>query len=873
MNIVNKLTLRQLLLNKRRTLVTIIGVIISVAMITAVASLGISFMDMLRRQVISDGGEWHVLYENINKTQLEAIKSDEETKEVILSRELGYAYLEESQNNNKPYIFLQEYNKAGFENFPIKLVEGKLPERGNEIVISEAIIKNARVNYKIGDTLTFDIGQRHYEDDEGNDIILEQKDDLRRYGGTIQEFLLKETTKSYTIVGIIETPKWEYPWSPGYTAISYVDEDIINSNEEVNASVILKDINSKLFKNAESLASENGIKEPSFNNDLLRYYGVIKSDSLRNMLLILSAIVTAIIMIGSISLIYNAFAISVAERSRHLGMLSSVGATKKQKRNSVFFEGAVIGGVSIPIGIIAGLLGIGITFRVINSMIKGVLGLTENLKLVVSPIAILIAIFVSIITILISTYIPAKRASNVSAIDAIRQTQDIKIKGKEVKTSKLTRKIFGIEGELGLKNLKRNKARYRATVFSLIISMILFLAVSYFTSSLKKSLLLTQDGINFDMIVYFNHKDRAKQDEIINKITALDNISEDNYMYTLSLNSWLEEEFMSDYVKEIQKEALIDGKLRYDIFVKALDEEALKTYAKEVGLDYNKLLDVDNPSVIVIDTLKYEDGRTNRYREEKAIKTKVGEKLHLEFYDYELDENILIETVEIAALTDKVPMGVSSMGYGANFIIIVSENLINKIAEANTTNNINENINRTLYLKSDNPLKLQESIEEIQKVYDQDEISFYNLYMARQQEEQMVLIMSVFTYAFIFLITSICIANIFNTISTSIALRKREFAMLKSVGMTPESFNKMINYESIFYGIKALSYGLPISFAVMYLMHQTLMIKFSFGFEVPWFSALISVASVFIIVGSAMIYSSKKVKKENIIDALKQEII
>lgn len=871
MNIINKLTLKQLLLNKRRTLVTIIGVIISVAMITAVASLGISFMDMLKRQIISDEGEWHVLYENVNKTQLEVIKNDEETRRVIISRDLGYAFLEESQNDNKPYVFLKEYSKEGFENFPIKLIEGKLPEKANEIVISESIIKNAKVNYKIGDTLTFDIGKRHFEDEEGKDSILLQVDSLRRYNGTTQEVLIKENTKSYIIVGIIESPKWEYTWAPGYTVLSYVDENIMNSEETVNASVVLNNINSKLFENAENLVSQNSMQGAKFNNELLRYYGVVKSDNLRNMLITLSIIIITIIMIGSVSLIYNAFAISVSERSRHLGMLSSIGATKKQKRNSVFFEGAVIGAISIPIGIITGLVGINITFKFINSMLKGALGLSENLKLVVLPITILTDIMVSIITILISTYIPAKRASNISAIDAIRQTSDVKIKGKEVKTSKLTRKIFGIEGELGLKNLKRNKARYRATVFSLIISMILFLAVSYFTSSLKKSLLLTQEGVNFDITVYFNDKDRTKQEDIIKKITSLDNISEYNYINTLDLRSLIKEEFMSDYVKENQKEVLTSGKYPYDIALKALDDKALKSYAKEVGIDFNKLLDTENPSAIVINTVRYEDGKTNRYIEEKAIKTNIGEKLDLEFYDYEVDKDVTVEAIEIATLTDKVPMGVSSVSYGANFNIIVSEDVLYKIAEANK--NIAENINRTLYLKSNNPLRLQENIEEIQKAYEQDEISVYNLYMARQKEEQMVLIMSVFTYAFILLITSICIANIFNTISTGIALRKREFAMLKSVGMTPKSFNKMINYESLFYGIKALSYGLPISFVAMYLIHKTLMIKFSFEFEVPWSSVLIAIVAVFVIVGAAMIYSSKKVKKENIIDVLKQEII
>ena len=95
---------------------------------------------------------------------------------------------------------------------------------------------------------------------------------------------------------------------------------------------------------------------------LLRYYGVTANDQLRMTLFSLAGIIMSVIIIGSVALIYNAFAISVSERARHLGMLSSVGATKKQKRNSVFFEGAVIGAISIPIGILAGIAGIGITF-------------------------------------------------------------------------------------------------------------------------------------------------------------------------------------------------------------------------------------------------------------------------------------------------------------------------------------------------------------------------------------------------------------------------------------------------------------------------------------------------------------------------------
>jgi putative ABC transport system permease protein len=186
---------------------------------------------------------------------------------------------------------------------------------------------------------------------------------------------------------------------------------------------------------------------------------------------------------------------------------------------------------------------------------------------------------------------------------------------------------------------------------------------------------------------------------------------------------------------------------------------------------------------------------------------------------------------------------------------------------------ISKLLETNFYFNSDNPLKLQESMEAVQSEVGSDKLSVYNVYVYKQREQQMILILSVFTYAFIILITAICVANIINTVSTSIALRKREFAMLKSVGITPKGFNKMLNYESIFYGLKALLYGIPISILVMYIIHRVLLTSFEYPFTIPLQSLVIAIVSVFVIVGTAMLYSSRKVKKDNIIDALKQEII
>ncbi|CAH2715268.1 hypothetical protein BACCIP111895_02452 [Neobacillus rhizosphaerae] len=862
MNIVNKLTVRHLKQNKRRTLVTIIGVIISVAMVTAVATLGVSFMNLMQKQTIASEGEWHVLFKDVNKEQLEAIENDEATKTVVLSRDRGYALLDGSHNESKPYLFVKEYNAQGFKQFPIELSKGRLPKANNEVVLSDHIATNAKVAYKIGDRLTLDVCERITE---ANDVPLQQFEPLRMEKGQVIEALKNKTTASYTIVGFIKRPTWEPTWAPGYTVISYVDENMIRADDTVNATVVLKKVQSSLFDHAKQLAKKNKIETPKFNNNLLRYYGVTNNDSLHRTLLQLSGIIMAVIMIGSVSLIYNAFAISVSERSRHLGMLSSVGATKRQKRNSVFFEGAIIGLISIPIGIIGGLVGIGITFWFINSIIQGALGINEKLTVSVTPLSILLACAVSVVTIFISTYLPAIKASRVSAIDAIRQTTDVKLTQKAVKTSKFVRKLFGIEAEIGLKNLKRNKRRYQATVFSLVISIVLFLTVSFFTANLKKSLELSQKGVNYDISVSLSTAASVSDQKLLKTFTSLKDVTESSVMNELYVNAWINKaEVADEFRKAVYKDNFENEKYPYFIQIHALNEQNLRTYAKTVGADYALLTNPTNITGIVIDTIPFKDEASGKYIETKVIHTKVGQSIDLTYSDPETEKEVNFNKVEIAALTDHLPMGILPTEIGG-LTIIVSEQVMNQLVNEK----VNDRIQTILYLKSKDPMKTQQEIEEIKE----NKMFVQNVYQGRQQEEQMIMLMSVFTYGFIALITAISMANIFNTISTSISLRKREFAMLKSVGMTPKGFNKMINYESIFYGIKSLLYGLPISIVVMYLIHRALMNSFSYGFTIPWISMIYVVAAVFVIVGSAMLYSNSKVKKENIIDALKQESI
>lgn len=147
----------------------------------------------------------------------------------------------------------------------------------------------------------------------------------------------------------------------------------------------------------------------------------------------------------------------------------------------------------------------------------------------------------------------------------------------------------------------------------------------------------------------------------------------------------------------------------------------------------------------------------------------------------------------------------------------------------------------------------------------------YDNRAAKESEMALLAIINIFSYGFITLITLIVVANVFNTISTNVQLRRKEFAMLKSVGMTKKGFDHMMNYECILYGIKGLFYGLPASVFLCYLMYRGMNQAMETRFSMPWVSVVIVCISVFLIIFASMLYSMSKIKKDNPIDALRND--
>lgn len=870
MNVMGCFTLRSMRANRKWTVVTLIGIIISTAMLSAVSTFCASFTELMRNEAIADNGNWHAMVSDVRMRDVPVFEDAGSVDKISLSRDMGYARLENSKNENKPYLFIRQFDASSGQSYPTELIEGRMPQNDGELVLSQHLKTNSGVKYEVGDTVTLEIGERMSPDGHsfGQSTPYQGETSADSEGETF----LPEQTLTYTVVGIIKRPNFEPTWAPGYTAISYLDAGAVEPDNKVTVTLLAGKLNHSLFKDVEALAGSVGLDETHihFNTDLLRYSGIFASDSAQNMIYGFAAVFIVIIIIASVSLIYNAFAISVSERVSQLGMLASVGATRRQKRHSVYFEGFLLGIVGIPVGILVGVAGIGVTLSVIRPLMESFTNFSYSggLSLHVSPLSVVAASVLAALTIFVSVWIPARRASKTMPIDAIRQSKEIKLTRKAVKTSRLTRALFGFEGEIALKNLKRSRKKYRATVLSLIISLVLFLTVSYYAEEMTRASGAVETGYNFDLAVSYTNVPTAKASEANSKITKLPGVIDTAAVEKADGIFLTDNAQLSSLVRRLyapDREVYSLGATLY-----CLDDASFDRYVHSLGADPQEYREPKKPKMILVNYGQaYFDGK-RAAGELLSIKPDDVLRFSRKTGSESVDEKSV--TMEAGLLTGQRPMGVLVSPLDSISAVVsreVFDSLPDNLKSIDSGGNPSF---QQLFLTCENADALETKIQElIQGVSGRTYV--INIAAQARSEHNMMMVLGIFIYGFIILISLICIANIFNTVTTNIALRRREFAMLRSVGMTPNSFNRMIRFESIFYGLKALLYGLPISVAVSLLLYNIGSDVFEFDLSLPWASYSAAIILIFVIVGATMLYSSAKIKKENIIDALKAEIM
>ena len=912
MKLLNKLTIRDLKLNKKRTIVTIVGIILSVALITAVANMFFSVKSSLINYEKLINGNFHYKFNDVPIEDLKYFKENREVSNIYITQNIGYANLKESKNIFKPYIFVLGLTNESLNELGIKLVDGRLPENDKEILIPTHLKSNGYVEYSIGDKLSLDIGYRTY--DQTKEILNQE---ISYYEG--QEKLIYTDKKEYTIVGIIDRPNYniEMYSAPGYTFITLIDENNLNNKVDVFTRYTKKGLNNvdevtatllgvskddyiyvKTCFEARTLEEYEKCTEASDKLYKKMKYGYSSNETLINLekeiignstiegLGIIALVACVIIIVTSIFCIKNSFSISITEKTKQYGMLKSIGATKKQIKKNVYYEALILSLIGIPLGIGCGLLASLILLGICNLLINNFYYM--ELVFVISLPAILISIVISIITIFLSSISSARKSCKISPIEAIRNTNDIKLKAKKLKCPKYINKILGIGGEISYKNIKRNKSKYRTTIIAITICVTGFIALSYFVNLVSR---IIKMELQSDYNIVFSFDIESKKDveigdeeeknkEILQMDTVLEYIEKRSYLIHLK-----QPKFSDEYIKRntsfdnfLGSERCQDSDLIFQtVNIEAIGEKAYQKYLKKLGLKYEDakdkaiLLDLESSYVTENNNVKKTVYHSFDYHKGNVISVYDNHdicsiKSEDEITDY--------DNIEIIDIPDIVPFSYSQIR-SSGPIIIVSDELFDKIVSQEKYYEYNNSIN-VLYINSSNPKKLENDIKNLLSENYRYEI--INLNDRVEKYRAIILLLSIFLYGFLTVIALIGITNIFNTITTNMELRKREFAMLRSVGMTDNEFNRMIKLESILYCLKSIIIGVPLGCFASYIMfylftYDNLYYKYSISFELPYIAIILTIIIVVLLIISIMKYSLNKIKKQNIIETIRNENI
>lgn len=824
MNVLQKVTLQTLKKNRTRTIVTIIGVILSTAMVTAVAASAAAFRELLIETTQYEYGDWHIGTANVSPEESERMLSSTEVEKGTWAEELGCAQLmdfnPEEYFYTAPYLYVLGIENGFEDQLALQLSSGRHPKNAEEILLPSKL----RETYHLGDTVAFELGQRYLNG--------EQRTQFDRFDP--KEYFTSNRTKTYTICGFYN----ERFGGTGQVFSSAFTRPDVTQNESPR-TVYLKLVNPRKYRDA--------FNERVMGNQILLHLEGVFSDETSLGITGFLCIILLIIVSASVALIYTAFSISVSERTKQFGLLSSVGSTKRQLNRMVHYEALVISAVGIPLGILSGLGGIGITFALLEDSIVHILGSEllghVHLRLCLSPIILVLIVLISLATVLISAWVPAKRATRVSAMEAIRQTNDVQTTAKEVRVSALTNRIFGVPGMLAKKYFQRSRKKYRSTILSLTMSVVLFItgwsAIEHSIFSMRMFVNVKQYDLDFTLPRHASAKD-VDADQFLKDIQALPSVEQVVY------NS------------SAQHKIVTDENGPEHIWLNFVSQNAWDALIQTYHLDHALYNDPSAPLAIAVDGKACRDPNTRKIVVCDFLNGDTNETIPL---GYGGNQNLLSgKTIEESPwyvyTGDKTDASYALIypWWALDVLPLVQPTPHYKML----TNDVNSA-----------EAELIDLLE--REGMGGDTWLINNTGRERKSMEGKYLVIKVFAGGFIALLSLITAANVFNTIYTNMSLRRRDFAMLKTIGMSEHQFHKMMAFECILYGAKSLLYGLTLSICLVFGMEHMLHSSMDVSFRMPWIAAWIAAASIFALIFISTLYPMRKMKANGLMDTLKNE--
>ena len=885
MKIMNEYTYNMVRKNKRHTISILASITIASALLCSLCIFVNSIWQTRVDTTIEKTGYWQGEIGDIKGDKLEKLNNNPEVESIMIKGPWEALKLSDTK---RPYLLLRDGDKNFWNDMNMKntLIEGKLPESPSEIAVSKLFFLD-NPSYKIGDELTIPVGNRML----GDEILKVQSN-------KIANETFKETgVKKCRIVGKLDVSASSV--FPGYVAMGYLDISDIKPEDKLTVYLRFNHPRN-IYKVLPQIAEDTGLvkneygKYPvSYNNELLMLYGISDMDT--SSLQILAIIVAVLIVVtlaimAFVLIIYNAFSLSANSRIKELSILKSIGASPGQIKYSVLYEGILLYLIQLPFGIL-----IGYAFsNVVLSKVNEILSVTEDYRKInihFSWVVLLASIIISLMTVLISAYIPARKISRISAIDGISENTQVKVKHKLFKRKKkavlksnhksLLGKLFGIEGELAGTQFAFNKKSLKISIFSLSICFILTVGYISIISILNIATSKNDEDFNHDMTVNLNIMDEPNE-EMIQRIMNLPE-SRDSVlkvkMSTFVNKSDESEEFRNagGFDSVVNRHGVLNEEDGYRILTNlvGLSDSSFKKYCNDIGTDYKKYYEGNETYGIVLDSSFHENKNTKALEKISLLNTKPGDNLILHEKvedDMDTDYNI---SVKVGDVIHDSPCDFGGGKYRINVIVPM-----------NTYKNIVENFNKKRQMEYSfitiNLLvgdeKSMDAKEELTKICDSyigsDDFSISSLLEEKNHNELVQKAIRYGVYAVAIMIGTIGVVNAFSTIINNLNLRKREFAMLESIGLTPGGLNKMLSLEGTLFALVPIVISIPIVLLICVFMLKLTLIPWSEFISVfPIGSILIYSLVIFGAIFLSYWISSRVIKKNNIIETIKDEIV
>lgn len=959
MGIFTRFTVKSLKRNRTRTLVSIIGVALSCALLTAMLTSVVSLTSMLIERTAADEGWWYAEAAGITADDLERLEDDPEVTDLMTIADMGTVSLgDENSSLFGKYLYAKTWPDVTSEDEPLvstpEIVAGRAPEAPGEILLPH-YLQNAELApcglstadggaIELGDEVTLDLDTRTATSiTDGVSVTMTSlRGDYIDEESQTESFSADLEQMSGTVVGFYRSYGYSATLAMQGNAVYVYDDGtalervMTDGSDATWASVLFRTDNPA---DAEPLADEIvNVHErtvdggSSVHTSLIRWMGVTPDTAIWNTLYQIAGILAAIVVVAGVSLVYNSFAISVAERTRQFGLLSSLGASRRQLRRTVITEALIIGAVGIPAGVMLGLAGCYVVFGILGEGMSAMAG-GATARVVVSPVALGIAVALSLVTLVVSAWVPAIRASRVSAVDAIRQTQDVRLSRRARRAQRraerrgkhgdalarplgLTGRIFGVPGLIAHKNLTRASSKGRVTVAALAVSVALLItsgSIADVMGYASDTAVDTMDGQ--DLVLYIDATgagadqtlaladgkvDGPGIQEALERFYAdvqdIEGATPNGYATSYVADALMPAGMLSSEVTNLDAGTplLADGSWYGSAYVEFVDEASWEAYVDRLGLSRDVFCDASRPRAIAVNSYDIHDGEAyGNYRPFEGT----GTVRSLEFADLDgrfiarieddpagglravyfddegtecylpYDEAVAGEQdIEVGALADTKPACVDATG---TLTLVLPASAIDVAANSGY-------LRASMSFDSDGDAAratdAQEAIEAIAADYPELDITYTNVAQSKLQSRLMATTVNTFIFLFAVITGLIAVANVFNTLANALILRRREFAVLKSIGMGNRSFRRMVAYECASYALRGFAIGFALALIATFGLYQSMMLSYStYEFTLPWLQVAVAVTVVFAVILASVAYALARTRAASIVDALRTE--